>query len=184
MARYWYITDLCRRKQEGRGKIRIRQFYGASKGQRNANLEKVLEDGGICLTTYGMLLSNIDDIIAEQENDDPKQEAVWNYVVLDEGHKIKNPSTKISKAVRRIPSDHRIILTGTPVMNNLQDMWALFDFTAQGKLLGDSKTFKAEYETPILKVWFAFVDHSFDFVETKQCFVSTKSKEWSTKAYI
>ena len=45
---------------------------------------------------------------------------VQDYVILDEGHKIKNPSNKCAKGVHAIPARHRLVLTGTPIMNNLK----------------------------------------------------------------
>ncbi|KAJ9644614.1 hypothetical protein H2199_003577 [Coniosporium tulheliwenetii] len=50
---------------------------------------------------------------------------VWRYVVLDEGHKIKNNLTDISRALQGMQAEHRLILTGTPLQNNLLEMWAL-----------------------------------------------------------
>ncbi|KAF2845503.1 ISWI chromatin-remodeling complex ATPase-like protein ISW2 [Plenodomus tracheiphilus IPT5] len=50
---------------------------------------------------------------------------VWRYVVLDEGHKIKSSVTQISTALRTISAEYRLILTGTPLQNNLVEMWAL-----------------------------------------------------------
>lgn len=44
----------------------------------------------------------------------------WDYVILDEGHKIKNPKNQISRAIANIPSHHKLLLTGTPIMNNLR----------------------------------------------------------------
>lgn len=131
-------------KQWAEKKPRVREFYGSSKAQRNENLDKILECGGICLTTYGMILSNLDQLKGDKN-------FRWDYVILDEGHKIKNPSIKISQMIREIPSRHRLILTGTPVMNNLQEMWALFDYVCQGKLLGDSLSFKRTYQDVILR---------------------------------
>lgn len=52
----------------------------------------------------------------------------WDYVILDEGHTIKNPNTKISKAMHAIKSNHRLILTGTPIQNNLNEFYALVDW--------------------------------------------------------
>ncbi|XP_078611648.1 uncharacterized protein LOC144882028 isoform X2 [Branchiostoma floridae x Branchiostoma japonicum] len=78
------------------------------------------------------------------------KEFVWDYVILDEGHKIKNP-TKTTKACHAIPARNRFILTGTPIQNNLREMWSLFDFVSQGTLLGTAKTFKMEYENPITR---------------------------------
>lgn len=54
-----------------------------------------------------------------------KHSFLWRYVVLDEGHKIKNNVTNISTALRNISSEYRLILTGTPLQNNLAEMWAL-----------------------------------------------------------
>ncbi|KAL3857452.1 hypothetical protein ACJMK2_012122 [Sinanodonta woodiana] len=73
-----------------------------------------------------------------------------DYVILDEGHKIKNP-TKTTKGVHAIGAKNRIILTGTPIQNNLRELWALFDFLHQGSLLGTARTFKMEYENPITR---------------------------------
>ena len=56
-----------------------------------------------------MLLSNLDNLMA----------VPFDYVILDEGHKIKNASAQVSKACANLPGDHRIILSGTPVQNNL-----------------------------------------------------------------
>lgn len=54
-----------------------------------------------------------------------KHAYVWRYIVLDEGHKIKGSETRISAALRHIMSEYRLILTGTPLQNNLLEMWAL-----------------------------------------------------------
>lgn len=66
----------------------------------------------------------------------------WNYVILDEAQAIKNPGTKQTRAVKKIPAANRIAMTGTPVENRLSDLWSLFDFVNPG-LLGTSKEFAA-----------------------------------------
>ena len=60
------------------------------------------------------------------------------------GHKIKNTSTAVAKAVRALPSSCRLLLTGTPIQNNLDELWALFDYITAGALLGSARTFKRE----------------------------------------
>ncbi|KAK6196856.1 hypothetical protein LQW54_011119 [Pestalotiopsis sp. IQ-011] len=72
----------------------------------------------------------------------------WNYIVLDEGHLIKNPKAKISIAVKRLPSNHRLILTGTPIQNNVLELWSLFDFLMPG-FLGTEKVFLDRFAKPI-----------------------------------
>ena len=69
------------------------------------------------------------------------QEHTWNYVILDEAQAIKNPGTKQSRAVKKLISANRIIMTGTPVENRLSDLWSLFDFLNPG-LLGNAGEFK------------------------------------------
>ena len=83
----------------------------------------------LAVTTYAMLtrqpwLADVD----------------WRLVILDEAQAIKNPSTRQSRAVRRLPAHARIALTGTPVENRLTDLWAIFDFLNPG-LLGSRAVF-------------------------------------------
>ena len=85
----------------------------------------------LAVTTYAMLVRQ------------PWLEDVrWRLVVLDEAQAVKNPSTRQSRAVRRLPARARIVLTGTPVENRLNDLWALFDFLNPG-LLGSRAVFQA-----------------------------------------
>ncbi|XP_078692407.1 DNA excision repair protein ERCC-6-like [Branchiostoma floridae x Branchiostoma belcheri] len=127
------------------GEIRVKQFHGSNARERTRNLERVQRRGGVVLTSYGMVSNNWEQLAKIDY-----KEFVWDYVILDEGHKIKNP-TKTTKACHAIPARNRFILTGTPIQNNLREMWALFDFVSQGTLLGTAKTFKMEYENPITR---------------------------------
>ncbi|KFP77292.1 DNA excision repair protein ERCC-6-like, partial [Apaloderma vittatum] len=126
--------------------LRVKEFYGTSKAERTRNLERVQRKNGIIVTSYQMLINNWQQLASSYG-----QEFVWDYVILDEAHKIKCPSNKTTKCVYAIPAKHRILLTGTPVQNNLREMWSLFDFACQGSLLGTAKTFRMEYEAPITR---------------------------------
>lgn len=64
----------------------------------------------------------------------------WDIVILDEAQNIKNPTSKQTQAIKKLPGRVRFILTGTPVENRLLDLWSLFNFIAPG-LLGSSKAF-------------------------------------------
>ncbi|KAK4693178.1 TATA-binding protein-associated factor, partial [Lecanoromycetidae sp. Uapishka_2] len=72
----------------------------------------------------------------------------WNYCVLDEGHLIKNPKAKTSMAVKCLASNHRLILSGTPIQNNVLELWSLFDFLMPG-FLGTEKVFLDRFAKPI-----------------------------------
>ncbi|XP_035263612.1 DNA excision repair protein ERCC-6-like [Anguilla anguilla] len=125
--------------------MRVKEFHG-SKAERDRNLQRVQRKGGVIITTYHMLLSNW-ELLSSYNG----REFRWDYVILDEAHKIKTSSTKTAKSAHAIPAKHRILLTGTPVQNNLSELWALFNFAFQGALLGTAKTFKSEYENPITR---------------------------------
>ncbi|KAF4791370.1 TATA-binding protein-associated factor 172 isoform X1 [Turdus rufiventris] len=73
----------------------------------------------------------------------------FNYCILDEGHIIKNGKTKLSKAVKQLTANYRIILSGTPIQNNVLELWSLFDFLMPG-FLGTERQFAARYGKPIL----------------------------------
>ncbi|XP_049906668.1 DNA excision repair protein ERCC-6-like [Epinephelus moara] len=139
------ITNWTKEFAKWTPSMRVKEFHGAGK-ERTRNLEKVQRRSGVIITTYAMLISNW-----QQLSSYCGKEFVWDYVVLDEAHKIKTTTTKTAKSAYAIPSKNRVLLTGTPVQNNLKEMWALFNFACQGTLLGTAKTFKAEYENPITR---------------------------------
>ncbi|BGP14619.1 TATA-binding protein-associated factor mot1 [Rhodosporidiobolus nylandii] len=72
----------------------------------------------------------------------------WHYCILDEGHVIKNGKTKLTKAVKSLKSIHRLILSGTPIQNNVLELWSLFDFLMPG-FLGSEKAFNERFGKPI-----------------------------------
>ncbi|MEU2774467.1 DEAD/DEAH box helicase [Streptomyces sp. NPDC007162] len=107
--------------------VPVRRFHGP---------ERTLDglDGGFVLTTYGTMRAAADRL-AEQP---------WGMVVADEAQHVKNPYSATAKALRTIPSPARVALTGTPVENNLSELWALLDWTTPG-LLGPLKSFRARH---------------------------------------
>ncbi len=52
----------------------------------------------------------------------------WEYLIVDEAHKIKNEESQISKKLRQLDTRYRLLLTGTPLQNNLHELWALLNF--------------------------------------------------------
>lgn len=107
--------------------VPVRRFHGA---------DRTLEDltGGFVLTTYGTMRSAA-PTLAQQP---------WGMVVADEAQHVKNPYSATAKALRTIPTPARVALTGTPVENNLSELWALLDWTTPG-LLGPLKSFRARH---------------------------------------
>ncbi|WSQ13029.1 DEAD/DEAH box helicase [Streptomyces sp. NBC_01231] len=93
-----------------------------------------LDAGGFVLTTYGTMRSTAPRLVEQR----------WGMVVADEAQHVKNPYSATAKALRTIPSPARVALTGTPVENNLSELWALLDWTTPG-LLGPLKSFRARH---------------------------------------
>ncbi|MFF6988903.1 SNF2-related protein [Streptomyces sp. NPDC010273] len=107
--------------------VPVRRFHGT---------DRTLDDltDGFVLTTYGTMRSTA-ATLAQQP---------WGMVVADEAQHVKNPYSATAKALRTIPSPARVALTGTPVENNLSELWALLDWTTPG-LLGPLKSFRARH---------------------------------------
>lgn len=80
--------------------------------------------GGILITTYGGVQTYREVLLKHK----------WGYVVLDEGHKIRNPDSGTTLACKQFKTPHRIVLSGTPIQNNLKELWSLFDFIFPGRL--------------------------------------------------
>ncbi|SPO01010.1 probable MOT1 - transcriptional accessory protein [Cephalotrichum gorgonifer] len=97
-----------------------------------------LDQPDVVITSYDVCRNDA-DVLAKYQ---------WNYVVLDEGHLIKNPKAKITIAVKQLVSNHRLILTGTPIQNNVVELWSLFDFLMPG-FLGAEKVFNDRFAKPI-----------------------------------
>ncbi|MFF0397852.1 DEAD/DEAH box helicase [Streptomyces sp. NPDC005248] len=107
--------------------VPVRRFHGAGRTLDDP-------DGGFVLTTYGTMRSSATQLAAHS----------WGLVVADEAQHVKNPHSSTAKALRTIPSPARVALTGTPVENNLSELWALLDWTTPG-LLGPLKAFRARH---------------------------------------
>ncbi|WP_030197856.1 DEAD/DEAH box helicase [Streptomyces sp. NRRL S-87] len=90
--------------------------------------------GGFVLTTYATMRASA-HLLAERD---------WGLVVADEAQHLKNPRSATARALRTIPAPARVALTGTPVENNLSELWALLDWTTPG-LLGPLTAFRARH---------------------------------------
>ncbi|KAG6767395.1 hypothetical protein POTOM_028599 [Populus tomentosa] len=131
---------------------KTREYFGTSLKARDYELQYIIQDKGILLTTYDIVRNNSkslrgDHYFLDEESEDSY---IWDYMILDEGHLIKNPNTQRAKSLIEIPSAHCIVISGTPIQNNLKELWALFNFCCPD-LLGDNKWFKQTYEHPILR---------------------------------
>lgn len=102
-------------------------------------LRSQFDGKNIIITSYDVVRKDVDYL----------EQLLWNYCVLDEGHIIKNHKSKITCAVKQLKAQHRLILSGTPIQNNVLDLWSLFDFLMPG-FLGTERQFQATYGKPLL----------------------------------
>ncbi|MEV7556512.1 DEAD/DEAH box helicase [Streptomyces sp. NPDC089795] len=93
---------------------------------------------GFVLTTYGTMRLDAPELAAVR----------WGMVVADEAQHVKNPRSSTAKALRTIPAPARVALTGTPVENDLSELWAVLDWTTPG-ILGRLGTFRSRYADPV-----------------------------------
>jgi SNF2 family DNA or RNA helicase len=108
-------------------------YYVYAGSKRKSDIS-YLNKNDIIITSYGLIRTEITFLCSN----------AWNYLILDEAHTIKNPYSMISKAIRKIPSENRLSLSGTPVENTPSDLWSQFDFLMPGFLYG-LKKFKNKY---------------------------------------
>ncbi|CAH1412225.1 unnamed protein product [Lactuca virosa] len=122
-------------------------FFGTCAEAQQYQLQHILQDNGVLLTTYDIVRNNVKSLSGDHEK--MEEDAItWDYMILDEGHLIKNSSTQRAQSLLNIPCGIRIIMSGTLLQNNLKEMWALFNFCCPG-LLGDKICFKHKYELEI-----------------------------------
>ncbi|THC99223.1 hypothetical protein EYZ11_001311 [Aspergillus tanneri] len=101
-------------------------------------VKRVIEEGHVLVTTYSGLQTYAPLLIPVE----------WGCAILDEGHKIRNPNTSITIHCKELRTPHRIILSGTPMQNNLTELWSLFDFVFPMRL-GTLVNFRNQFEFPI-----------------------------------
>lgn len=92
----------------------------ATKLEREDILKHQLQPGkfDVCLTTFEGVRACMNNLLKYK----------WEYIIVDEAHKLKNEDSQISKRLRQLDSRYRLLLTGTPLQNNLHELWSLLNF--------------------------------------------------------
>ncbi|KAK0183900.1 SNF2 superfamily chromatin remodeling protein [Armillaria mellea] len=129
---HWYYEILKYADQ-------MRPILYTGNARERARLLPKLNTFDVVITSYEVVRNDISNL--EGIN--------WLYCILDEGHVIKNAKTKLTKAVKSVRAQHRLILSGTPIQNNVLELWSLFDFLMPG-FLGTEASFNERFGKPIL----------------------------------
>ena len=123
--------------------VPVVRFHGSAR-------DVSLAGDGFVLTTYGTMRRSAGPEAGGVDGCDggglPRRG--WDLVVADEAQHVKNPRTSTARALRSIESAARVALTGTPVENNLTELWAILDWTTPG-LLGSRNAFRKVWAGPI-----------------------------------
>jgi len=110
--------------------------YGNERGAKFREMMKY----DIIFTTYNLIVRDF-DIYKKEE---------FEYIILDEAQKIKNPNSKATQTIKKLTSNYKLALSGTPIENHLGELWSIFSFIMPG-FLGSLKTFKQAFQNPIEK---------------------------------
>ncbi|KAJ3163274.1 hypothetical protein HDU88_006372 [Geranomyces variabilis] len=107
-------------------------FHGAKEDRGPLTQDKLLAlDFDVCVTSYEMVLLEKASF----------RKLSWQYIVIDEAHRIKNENSALSQIVRELPCRNRLLLTGTPLQNELKELWALLNFLLPD-IFSDSEDFE------------------------------------------
>lgn len=116
--------------------LRVCTVYGPKREAQYARLTR----SDVILTTYPLLVRDLERFSGLE----------YHLLILDEAQAIKNSRSLAKAAVGSLQATHRLCLSGTPVENNLGELWSLFDFLMPG-FLGERQAFRMRYQTPIEK---------------------------------
>lgn len=113
-------------------------YVGGSKDERDAQLKEQVQPGqfDVVITSF--------EIVCREKNHFKKFH--WRYFVIDEAHRIKNENSQLSLVVRELKTHSRLLLTGTPLQNNLHELWALLNFLLPDEF-ADADDFDAFFES-------------------------------------
>ena len=130
------MANWCREAERFAPGLRVLTLHGQDRAERFS----AIANSDLVLTTYPLIARDHTVLAAR----------TWPVLFLDEAQTIKNPNAATTKLLLGIEAGHRVCLTGTPMENNLDELWSLFAFACPG-LLGDRKSFARIWRGPIEK---------------------------------
>lgn len=111
--------------------VNVLVLQGAKEERQKLIAERLKDESfDVCITSYEMIL---------REKSALKQFA-WEYIIIDEAHRIKNEESSLAQVLRLFNSRNRLLITGTPLQNNLHELWALLNFLLPD-VFGESEAF-------------------------------------------
>ncbi|MDR1161450.1 MAG: DEAD/DEAH box helicase [Tannerellaceae bacterium] len=114
--------------------------YAGYERQRIKDINTIFDTYQVVITSYGIMRNDIDYFRAYP----------FTMIILDESQYIKNSESLVYQSANQLTSAHKLVLTGTPIENSLEDLWSQFNFINEG-LLGNLSSFKKDFIQPIIK---------------------------------
>ena len=125
------LDNWCREFKRWTPEVNVLVLQGAKEERQNLIAERLVDEKfDVCITSYEMIL---------REKSHLKKFA-WEYIIIDEAHRIKNEESSLSQVIRLFNSRNRLLITGTPLQNNLHELWALLNFLLPD-VFGDAEAF-------------------------------------------
>jgi SNF2 family DNA or RNA helicase len=103
----------------------------------------------ICMTSYNFAINDID--IFRRLRRKKRCITFWDYLVVDEAHRLKNHDSKLYHCLLQLKSEHHLALTGTPLQNNLKELWSLLHFILP-RIFADFEEFSGWFNHPFDKL--------------------------------
>ena len=139
----------------GQRKVTSRLLHDASEWLKTARRNRLFEiidesdldtrdPSSFCGTAYAFI-TTFENV---RRNEEIWTNHRWSYVVIDEAQKIRNPNADVTLVCKRLKTPHRLALSGTPIQNDLRELWSIFDFVFPGRL-GTLPAFETEFGVPI-----------------------------------
>jgi len=136
------LANWCNEFKKWCPSIRALRFHGSKEERQEIVDTRLLpgqpedeRDWDVCVTTYEMAIIEKGTL----------GRFPWQYLVIDEAHRLKNESSALARVVRNFAVAHRLLLTGTPLQNNLHELWALLNFLLPD-VFGDSDAFDSWFD--------------------------------------
>lgn len=104
--------------------VRVLCFHG-SKDERQEIINERLRPAAQGIRDWDVVVTTYEVVNLEKG---PLMKIAWRYLIIDEAHRLKNEASQFSQTVRLLNTQHRLLLTGTPLQNNLHELWALLNF--------------------------------------------------------
>ena len=118
-------------------------LYHGDKKERHRLREQLMHVGDVKKLTFPVVVTSFEICMIDRSH---LERYEWQYLILDEGHRIKNRNCRLVKELKSLRSVSRLLLTGTPIQNTLEELWSLLNFV-NPRIFDDLEVFQA---------WFGF----------------------------